>query len=235
MNLRRDWTLHHAIDTSVERQVRRATNPYSANLIRRAEPAAEQILSQRLAAIGEKKVAIRDAIQSLPKGSAEIDKQERLLEELNQDLELVTALRRTKKQPDPLAVIIDLPKDLEAWNSNFPHSKSCSKMSMRTNASYGFRTAVIIDRAVMHDGEFTSGTQSIIRSSVVRATAVQCPRWSSATFTSCLTRITWTIFVATTLEFLVQARQCHALEQIRGYTSSLVRSVIHREAVPRVI
>ena len=95
-----------------------------SEFVRREEPAAEETLSKHLAAMDQKKKAARDAILSLPEGSIDAYEQISNLERSNQDLQIVTALRRIKKQPDPLTVVIELPKEIKAWTRELPVFKA---------------------------------------------------------------------------------------------------------------
>ena len=91
-----------------------------SEFVRRGGPEAEQVLSKHLAAMDQRKKAARDAILSLPEGSIDAYEQISNLERSNQDLQIVTALRRIKKQPDPLTVVIELPKEIKAWTRELP-------------------------------------------------------------------------------------------------------------------
>ena len=108
-------------------------------IIRRGGIAAEKVLSTRLFEQDDKRRAVREVIKSLEAGSDEANKQERLLDELSNNLELVTALCRVRKQRDPLAVIVDRPGRLKAGTRKPPVLKVFLKNVDAERREIGFQ------------------------------------------------------------------------------------------------
>ena len=109
--------------------------------------AAEKVLAARLAAPDAKLKAAREAFEQLEDGSDEKSTQERLVEALQRNLELITALCRVQGKPDPLAVIVDHPEELKAGTRESPVLEISLKNVGRDKRDIG----------LAHGGDYRSG------------------------------------------------------------------------------
>lgn len=96
---------------------RRSQDRYLLELIRRSGPNVELRLKQLLRRRqNELQVAMRELEQSHEERNSKAwSKQESLVEELQNNLDLLTTLRRVQKQTDPLVIEVKFTNDYQAW------------------------------------------------------------------------------------------------------------------------
>jgi hypothetical protein len=97
-----------------------------SEVIRRGGGEAEKLLAAKLAAQDAKLAAALDAFHT-EKDETNRRKQWQAVCELERNVELVTALRRVQKKPDPLAVIVDRSERIEGGTRDLPTLKVALK------------------------------------------------------------------------------------------------------------
>ncbi|MBI3866721.1 MAG: hypothetical protein HY290_32975, partial [Planctomycetia bacterium] len=148
--------------------------PYGSilgEMIRRGGKSAELQLSRRLVDQDRQLENRRKQIAILPKDSDELSALERTASSLENNLELLTAIRRLKKQPDPLAVIVDRAGELKGGTRESPVFEVTLKNVDVQQRSFGFT----------HGGDYRSGRHERWRIHVWDSEGKllpERPRWS---------------------------------------------------------